>query len=460
MSTAVLGLAPAFAPRAARAGRPVLGPLAEQVPALAAFLLLPWTALLVAAGDTAWAAFDLCELAALLRLDAGLRRRGAAAAGPAAVVALLLAGDALVDIATALPGQETLAALIMAGCAELPLAALCLALGLARTGRPSAERHPRRSPRSRPRRSRRKPGGKPRQQRGALLVLRGVDDHSRSLDRTEPETGVVEPQQAHLRHQEALQAVPRPQHVVPLPGRVEHRRGLAQPAEQRPPGGLGPVVAHPGPEPGDHDVPLLLVVHQHLVEARGGEGQPHQIAVLGRQRGQIADDPGVLRVVGQDVVAGVDHRGGVGGHPVQRHPDRRRDGRALPDRRRILRAGQGEQMGPLTGVEQQGARHRVQYLHGHLDLAPLLQPRVPGDADGGDLRHLLTAQPRRPPPTGRRQPHLLGGDPLPATAQERRQLLPPRIGGHFPGGCRDGGQTHSTSMRHSSSCCQVLLIPG
>ncbi|MFE2720935.1 hypothetical protein [Kitasatospora sp. NPDC059327] len=126
MSTVLLAARPAPPARPAAPALPVWAP---RVPALAALALLPWLAVLAVCHETAWVALDLCELTALLRLDALLRRRSPAALRPAWVVALLLAGDALADIGTAGPGLPLLAALVMAGCVELPLAALCLALG-------------------------------------------------------------------------------------------------------------------------------------------------------------------------------------------------------------------------------------------------------------------------------------------------------------------------------------------
>ncbi|MFD0277061.1 hypothetical protein ACFVHB_24570 [Kitasatospora sp. NPDC127111] len=123
MSTAVLSRRPASPSGLS------LPAWAERVPALAAVALLPWLAVLAVGHETAWVVLDLLELAALLSLDALLRRRSPAAIRPALVVAVLLVGDALVDLGTAGPGHAALAALTMAGCVELPLAALCVALG-------------------------------------------------------------------------------------------------------------------------------------------------------------------------------------------------------------------------------------------------------------------------------------------------------------------------------------------
>ncbi|MFF7988319.1 hypothetical protein ACFZDG_00810 [Kitasatospora xanthocidica] len=100
-----------------------------RVPAMAAVALLPWLAVLAVGHQTVWVVLDLVEFSALLSFDALLRRRGPAALWAGAAVALLLTGDALADIACAGPGHAVLAALVMAGFVELPLAAVCLLLG-------------------------------------------------------------------------------------------------------------------------------------------------------------------------------------------------------------------------------------------------------------------------------------------------------------------------------------------
>ncbi|WP_371516877.1 hypothetical protein [Kitasatospora sp. NBC_01300] len=123
MSTAVLAGRPAAAL--------VLPARFERVPVVAAVALLPWLAVLAACHETPWVVLDLLEFSALLSLDALLRRRNAAAGWAGGAVALLLAGDALADIACAGPGHAVLAALVMALGVELPLAVVCVLLGRA-----------------------------------------------------------------------------------------------------------------------------------------------------------------------------------------------------------------------------------------------------------------------------------------------------------------------------------------
>ena len=75
-------------------------------------------------------------------------------------------------------------------------------------------------------------------------------------------------------------------------------------------------------------------------------------------------------------------------------------------------------------VELQRPRDRVQNLCGRVDLASLLEPRVPGDAYPGELRHLLAPKARGPPPAHRAKPDLLGLEALAAAAQEGAELAP------------------------------------
>lgn len=100
-----------------------------RVPLVAAVALVPWLLMLAARHETPWVVLDLAEFSALLWLDALVRRRSTGAAWAGAAAALLLAGDALADVAFAGPGHEVLTALAMAGGVELPLAAVCVLLG-------------------------------------------------------------------------------------------------------------------------------------------------------------------------------------------------------------------------------------------------------------------------------------------------------------------------------------------
>ncbi len=221
-----------------------------------------------------------------------------------------------------------------------------------------------------------------------------------------------------MRVQEALLAVRGQPHLVPLPLLLELRRGQPQPLDQGLPAGFGDMVGHRAAELGDHGGGGRLVVEQHPLPVRLGEGQPQEVAVLARDRVQVADQVPVGPVVGEHVAAAVR---GDRGQRLQLRQDRlkgRGDGGAHADRRRVLRLGEREQVAALVGAEQQGARDGVQHLRRDLNVARLLQPGVPGDPDRGELRHLLAAQARCAAAADGGQPDLLGRDPLPATAQE------------------------------------------
>ncbi|MGW5689482.1 hypothetical protein ACWEWX_00510 [Streptomyces asiaticus] len=116
----------------------------ESVLLVSGAALVPWLYVLartlpstarVGHWNVAWVGLDALEALGLLT-TAALRRRGddrhrltAAATGALLVV------DAWFDTVTAAPGEELAAAVALALCAELPLAAVCTALALGREGR-------------------------------------------------------------------------------------------------------------------------------------------------------------------------------------------------------------------------------------------------------------------------------------------------------------------------------------
>ena len=117
-------------------------------------------------------------------------------------------------------------------------------------------------------------------------------------------------------------------------------------------------------------------------------------------------------------------------------------------------------MRPLTYVEEQRARNRIEHLRRRVDVAALLEPRVPRHAHAGELRHelrhLLAAKTGCAPPPGRPQPDLLGRDPLATGAQERSQLVPANVLGV---GIREGlnGLWYEGVPRSSGSAAPVRL---
>ncbi|GLW72281.1 hypothetical protein Kpho02_45800 [Kitasatospora phosalacinea] len=124
-----------------RAGRPVVpGPRARWLRPDVLFLgcgavLLPWAVLLASfPGGLPWAVLDLVESAALSAAAVQLRR-GRGPFGPAVLAGALLVADAGCDVATATGRSELLVALLMAVCAELPLAAVCWSVASTADGR-------------------------------------------------------------------------------------------------------------------------------------------------------------------------------------------------------------------------------------------------------------------------------------------------------------------------------------
>src|SRR6516165_8647707 len=107
-----------------------------------------------------------------------------------------------------------------------------------------------------------------------------------------------------------------------------------------------------------------------------------------RVPGQVADEGYGELVPGQDVVGGVDHVGGRGGHAVQQVPDARRDLAAWPCPLRRDLAGHPEQVIPLVGGQHQRAGQRGQHLPRWMRAAALFQPDVVVDRHAGQLGDL------------------------------------------------------------------------
>lgn len=98
----------------------------------AGLALLPWMGYLAAtlppAQAVAWVLLDGLEAYCLITAGLRLARGTGGHRVPAAGAALLLLADATADLLTSAPGAEFAQAVTMAALAELPLAALCVAL--------------------------------------------------------------------------------------------------------------------------------------------------------------------------------------------------------------------------------------------------------------------------------------------------------------------------------------------
>jgi uncharacterized membrane protein len=78
----------------------------------------------------AWAGFDIALAGVLAATAIGLRRAGPWAEATAAVATALLVTDAWFDIVLSDPGGERVEAIVLAVCAEIPLALFCLWIAL------------------------------------------------------------------------------------------------------------------------------------------------------------------------------------------------------------------------------------------------------------------------------------------------------------------------------------------
>jgi hypothetical protein len=143
---------------------------------------------------------------------------------------------------------------------------------------------------------------------------------------------------------------------------------------------------------------------------------------------------------------------------VEQDLHRRRERTALAGDRRVGHPREREQMRPLVRVEEQRPRDRVEHLRGRIDVPALLEPRVPGDADTGELRDLLAAKARRAPTAGRAETDLVGRDALAAAAEEGRQLAPPDLVRGTDAHRSHAG--HDPSIPGPGRVRRVSVIPG
>src|SRR6185312_5499831 len=212
--------------------------------------------------------------------------------------------------------------------------------------------------------------------------------------------------------------------LVALPGLRELGARLAQGADQRLELGIADVAGAVGPELGDHRAGAVLPVDEHLAPRGVGERLPGVVAGGAGQLAEVSEqgDRGV--VPGQIVPAAAEDVGGVRPEALDQAPERGGDalGRALA-RRRGLTAAEQDQVRALCLVESQRLRERLQNLDRRPHVAALLQPRVPGRSDPGELRDLLAAQARRPSPAPAGQAHVGGLQRGAAHAQEVRELF-------------------------------------
>jgi hypothetical protein len=141
------------------------------------------------------------------------------------------------------------------------------------------------------------------------------------------------------------------------------------------------VLGHCGAVLGDQPTDGVVPVDDRRLPLRVREHQPEDVAVLERDRLDVVEEARVDAVVGEQVEPGVDHHRRQWLELIDQRLDGRAERLALVGDRGRREAGEREQVGVLVDVELQSSCDRVQDLSGGVDVAPLLEPRVPGDAD-------------------------------------------------------------------------------
>ena len=163
----------------------------------------------------------------------------------------------------------------------------------------------------------------------------------------------------------------------------------------------------------------------------GGEAEVQHVRGPAGPRAEVAEQQPGGPVAGQDVEPG---RDGVRGgwfeavhERIQPGTGRRGcTGVVVPATGLVFRvAGEREQVLALVGIQPERIRDRRQHTGRGPGLAALLQPRVPGQTDVGELGDLFPAQTRNPPHSPIGKPHLGRAQPGAARAEERAQLAAP-----------------------------------
>ncbi len=207
-------------------------------------------------------------------------------------------------------------------------------------------------------------------------------------------------------------------HLVPSPQVGELTAQAGQPADVLFPVRVADVPAVRGAHPGHEVADMRLVLGELAPGGRLGDAAPQRVLVDARHRVPLPEQL-LGGVVGhQDVVPAVEQGRR---QRVERADDladgvRHRHARALGTQRRRL--GQPVQVFPFRPVQPERAGHRVEHLGAGVDLAALLQPGVPGDADASQQSHFLAPQARRAAAGTGRHAEVTRAEPGPACLQE------------------------------------------
>lgn len=175
-------------------------------------------------------------------------------------------------------------------------------------------------------------------------------------------------------------------------------------------------------EPGEQPARLHLPVDDDLA-GHGFEERPAQEVrgPVGRAVEVREQFPGRL-VAAEHVVVVGDEVGRLRLEQPRYGRDLRGEGLVVDGMGCRCVTGEPEEVVTFVAAEPQDRGQGAQHLLRDADVPSLLQIRVPGGADPGEQRQFLPAQPGGAAPAGVRQPHLVGGDLLPAAAQEQAQF--------------------------------------
>src|SRR5262245_4373020 len=184
---------------------------------------------------------------------------------------------------------------------------------------------------------------------------------------------------------------------------------------------------HPGPQLRDQVVAGRVPAVADLEPGRMSEEQPDQVALFGRDAVEVVDQIVVRPVVGEQIEPGRAHQRGERIELVEDVLEVIGQHRAIGVGGERCDAGQPKQMLSLLVVHPQGARHRLPDLRRRVDVPALLEPGVPGHADGGELGDLLAPEPWRTAAAARWEADILRGDAFTAAAQKSRQLVSARL---------------------------------
>src|SRR4051794_19991997 len=167
----------------------------------------------------------------------------------------------------------------------------------------------------------------------------------------------------------------------------------------------------------------LLPIGMELAPGRIHEQAPEQVAPPVGHRRRVAEHHRVRPVPGQEIEPPAGQAARTVAQALHQQLDCRIDYLLRrPDRRDLLASAEQHQMSVLRWGQLQGTRDRLEDRRGRADVAALLEPRVPGRADPGELGDLLAPEPGSAPAATCRKADILRAERLAAVAKEVGEL--------------------------------------